>query len=83
MLASDLLGVRVDNLSAAGRVEEQMSLGDDPRRPGWRAARQAVDALADKFGSAAPRPAALVDPPPAPPRGGAVGRADGSDPLAG
>jgi DNA polymerase-4 len=78
-----LLGVRVDNLSAAGRVEEQMSLGDDPRRPGWRAARQAVDALADKFGSAAPRPAALVDPPPAPPRGGAVGRADGSDPLAG
>jgi DNA polymerase-4 len=65
-----LLGVRVENLSPAGGLEEQMSLGDDPLRPGWRAARQAVDALADRFGSAAPRPAALVDRPLPPSRGG-------------
>ncbi|MEO7124777.1 MAG: DNA polymerase IV [Nakamurella sp.] len=63
-----LLGVRIDNLSPAGRAEEQMTLGTNPDQPGWRAARQAVDALADRFGAAAPRPAALVNRPVLPPR---------------
>jgi DNA polymerase-4 len=74
-----LLGVRVDNLSAADGLEEQMSLGADPQRPGWRAAQQAVDALADRFGSVAPRPAALVDRPSMSPRHGQL--TDGGDPA--
>lgn len=68
-----LLGVRIDNLGPAGGLEEQMSLAEDPQRTDWRAARRAVDALADRFGSAAPRPAILVDRPRMPPRDGADG----------
>jgi DNA polymerase-4 len=55
-----LLGVRADNMVVADSVERQLDLGAEPERPGWREARQAVDALTDKFGAAAPKPAALV-----------------------
>lgn len=78
-----LLGVRIDNLGPADRAEEQMSLGADPERPGWRQARHVVDALADRFGAAAPRPAALVDRPAAMRDGApAAGRNPGSTPPA-
>lgn len=55
-----LLGVRLDNMSPARLAEQQLTLGPDTDRPGWREARQAVDRLTDRFGDAAPKPAALV-----------------------
>ncbi len=57
-----LLGVRLQSLRPAGEVTEQLELGADADRPGWRAAQGAVDAIAERFGSAAPRPATLLAP---------------------
>lgn len=58
-----LLGIRVENLERAGDVEQQLELASDSDRPGWRDAQRAVDALAARFGSAAPQPATLVERP--------------------
>lgn len=57
-----LLGVRLENLLRPAEQEEQLMLGAEPDRPGWRAAQSALDALADRFGNAAPKPATLVKP---------------------
>jgi DNA polymerase-4 len=57
-----LLGVRLEGLVRADTVSEQLELTADPDRPGWRAAQRAVDALGERFGSAAPRPATLLSP---------------------
>ena len=55
-----LVGVRVEGLSEASTTPRQMALdgGDEE----WRAAEQASDRAAARFGSGAVRPAALVDP---------------------
>lgn len=63
-----LLGVRLDNLADAAAAQEQLELAVDGPRPEWRAAQQVVDELTERFGSAAPRAAALVDRPEAAPR---------------
>ncbi len=55
-----LLGVRLDGLVRADAVSEQLELGVDHERPGWREAQGALDAIAERFPDAAPRPAALV-----------------------
>ena len=64
-----LLGVRLENLVRPETVEEQLALNADPDRPGPRAAQRALDAIADRFGSAAPRPASLVSSPARPSAG--------------
>jgi DNA polymerase-4 len=53
-----LVGVRVEGLVDAERVDEQLVL-DAPER-GWRDAEEAVDRAARRFGRGAVRPAALV-----------------------
>lgn len=53
-----LVGVRLEGLVDADEVAEQLLL-DAPDR-GWREAEQAVDRAAQRFGSGAVRPAALV-----------------------
>jgi DNA polymerase-4 len=57
-----LVGVRVEGLRGAVESPHQLSLtgGEDE----WRAAEQAVDLAAARFGSGAVRPAALVEPGP-------------------
>lgn len=55
-----LLGVRLENLVRPERVEEQLTLGADATRPSPRDAQRALDAIADRFGKAAPRPASLM-----------------------
>ncbi|HEX3825067.1 MAG TPA: DNA polymerase IV [Mycobacteriales bacterium] len=54
-----LVGVRVEGLAAAGDIPHQLALagGEDE----WRAAEQAVDLAAARFGTGAVRPAALVE----------------------
>jgi DNA polymerase-4 len=54
-----LVGVRVEQLSAADRAPRQLLLGE--RETGWREAEEAVDRAARRFGAGAVRPAALVD----------------------
>jgi len=58
-----LLGVRLEGLVAAGAVVEQLQLGEDDPTPGWREAEGAVDRAVARFGSAAVRPAALLNRP--------------------
>ncbi|HET6214497.1 MAG TPA: DNA polymerase IV [Micromonosporaceae bacterium] len=53
-----LVGVRLEGLAEAGGAARQLAL-DAPER-GWREAEQAADAVADRFGSAAVRPASLL-----------------------
>jgi DNA polymerase-4 len=58
-----LLGVRLEGLIPAGEVVEQLELGSDDPRPGWREAQGAVDRAVARFGSSAIRPATLLDHP--------------------
>jgi DNA polymerase-4 len=55
-----LVGVRVENLTDAGEVPRQLTLGEP--EAGWREAEQAMDKAAQKFGRGAIRPAALMRP---------------------
>ena len=61
-----LLGVRLEGLLRAVDVVEQLELGDQDERPGWREAEGVVDRAVARFGSAAVRPATLLRPPPRP-----------------
>jgi DNA polymerase-4 len=58
-----LLGVRLEGLIPAGEVVEQLELGVEDPRPGWREAQGAVDRAVARFGSTAVRPAALLQHP--------------------
>jgi DNA polymerase-4 len=58
-----LLGVRLEGLLAASAVVEQLELGSADPAPGWREAESAVDRAVARFGSAAVRPAALLNRP--------------------
>ena len=53
-----LIGVRVEQLGAAGSVARQPTL--DAPEHGWREAEAAVDAVAARFGAAVVRPASLL-----------------------
>jgi DNA polymerase-4 len=53
-----LVGVRLEGIARAADVPEQLTLSGDDEE--WRAAEQAVDRVAAKFGRDAVRPAALV-----------------------
>jgi DNA polymerase IV len=55
-----LVGVRAEGLSGASGAPHQLALSGEDEV--WRAAEQAVDAAAARFGSGAIRPAALVEP---------------------
>ncbi len=68
-----LLGVRAEQLVPASAVVEQLRL-DAPER-GWRDAERAADALRSRFGSAAVRPATLLE---GPRTGGGAGRGTGT-----
>jgi DNA polymerase-4 len=57
-----LVGVRVEGLGEASSTPRQLALGGGDEE--WRAAEQASDRAAARFGSGAVRPAALVDPRP-------------------
>ncbi len=59
-LAVRLLGIRGENVVAAGVAAPQLILGG--REHGWRDAERAIDKVASKFGSAAVQRAALVKP---------------------
>ncbi len=54
-----LLGVRVEGLVDATDAPRQLALG--ARERGWREAERAADAAVARFGSAAVRPASLLD----------------------
>jgi DNA polymerase IV len=53
-----LVGVRATGLVPAGSAGAQLELGERPAP--WRAAEQAVDRIAGRFGADTIRPAALV-----------------------
>lgn len=55
-----LVGVRVEGLVPRAGVQRQLVLGE--RERGWAEADRAVDRAAQRFGSAAVRPASLLDP---------------------
>jgi DNA polymerase-4 len=57
-----LVGVRVEGLGEASSTPRQLALGGGDEE--WRAAEQASDRAAARFGSGAVRPAVLVDPRP-------------------
>jgi DNA polymerase-4 len=54
-----LVGVRAEHLEPAGQTSLQLSL--DRRDDNWRAAEQAVDKVAERFGSKTVLPARLLD----------------------
>ncbi|MET0965807.1 MAG: DNA polymerase IV [Nakamurella sp.] len=58
-----LLGVRLEGLIPVGEVVEQLELGSDDPRPGWREAQGAIDRAVARFGSTAVLPATLLDHP--------------------
>jgi DNA polymerase-4 len=60
-----LVGVRVEGLGEASSTPRQLAMGGGDEE--WRAAEQASDRAAARFGSGAVRPAALVDPRPGSP----------------
>jgi DNA polymerase-4 len=55
-----LVGVRVEGLVDTGETPRQLALGGAGEE--WRAAEQAVDRAAARFGAGAVRPATLVEP---------------------
>lgn len=55
-----LVGVRVEQLETAAQTSLQLSL--DRRDDNWRAAEQALDKVAEKFGSKSVLPARLLEP---------------------
>ncbi len=55
-----LVGVRVEGLTPTGTTPRQLALGGSGEE--WRAAEQASDRAAARFGAGAVRPATLVDP---------------------
>ena len=55
-----LVGVRAEQLEPAGQASMQLSL--DRRDDNWRAAEQALDRVAERFGSKTLLPARLLDP---------------------
>ncbi|MGN6472424.1 MAG: DNA polymerase IV [Mycobacteriales bacterium] len=58
-----LVGVRVEGLARSLETPEQLTLAGDAEE--WRAAEQAVDRVAERFGPGSVRPATLVNRPPA------------------
>lgn len=54
-----LVGVRAEQLEPAARTSMQLSL--DGRDDNWRAAEQALDRVAERFGSKTLLPAALLE----------------------
>lgn len=69
-----LVGVRLEQLVPADQVSEQLELGADGERPGWREAEGALDQVTARFGSLAVRRASLFLPP-VPPLEGQNGQA--------
>jgi DNA polymerase-4 len=55
-----LVGVRAEQLETAAQTSLQLSL--DRRDDNWRAAEQALDKVAEKFGSKSVLPARLLEP---------------------
>jgi DNA polymerase-4 len=58
-----LLGVRLEGLLPAAAASQQLEFDLHQDRPEWSRAQHALDAIADRFPAAAPRPAALLPPP--------------------
>jgi DNA polymerase-4 len=58
-----LLGVRLEGLVPSADFVEQLELGAAEAGPGWREAEGAIDRAVARFGAAAIRPAALLEPP--------------------
>lgn len=61
-----LLGIRLEGLVPADTVSEQLELGSEPDRPGWREAEGALDRVSARFGTAAVRRASLFSGPASP-----------------
>ncbi|MFJ4170436.1 DNA polymerase IV [Paenarthrobacter sp. NPDC089714] len=59
-LSVRLVGVRAEQLEAAGQTSMQLSF--DRRDDNWRAAEQALDRVAERFGSKTLLPARLLEP---------------------
>ncbi len=55
-----LVGVRLEGLTSAGAVSEQLSFSTEDTHPGWREAESTVDRVSARFGTAAITPASLL-----------------------